>query len=284
MLAQILAISSAAFTAMNTISIRRGLINSNPISGLFVSTIVMTVCLWTLTATNLLNEHFSLFGALAFVMDGVLGTALARLLMFIAVEKVGASVTTSVLSSRSLFGAIFAIILLHEELTALLLLGTLLVIAGIVVLSEGDRRQDWKRRDLIFPLGTSLLFGLQNVVVKMGLNDMNSPILGSTISASTALLAMTAYLAISGKKKYLVVNKPSAKFFCLAGVFIVFVLLSLYSAIGLGKVVVVMPLVSMAPLFTLLFSYFLLRDIERITPRIVVGAILAVIGAALVTL
>jgi len=201
MIAEILAILSAAFTAMNTISIRKGLRNSNPISGLFVSTIVMTACLWVLASANLLVTRFSLFGILAFVMDGILGTALARSLMFVAVEKVGASVTTSVLASRSLFGAIFAIILLHEELTALLLLGTILVVTGIVVLSEGDHKQDWKRRDLIFPLGTSLLFGLQNVVVKIGLNEMNSPITGSTISATTALLVITAYLTFAGKKK-----------------------------------------------------------------------------------
>jgi uncharacterized membrane protein len=284
MIAEILAILSAAFTAMNTISIRKGLRNSNPISGLFVSTIVMTACLWVLASANLLVTRFSLFGILAFVMDGILGTALARSLMFVAVEKVGASVTTSVLASRSLFGAIFAIILLHEELTALLLLGTILVVTGIVVLSEGDHKQDWKRRDLIFPLGTSLLFGLQNVVVKIGLNEMNSPITGSTISATTALLVITAYLTFAGKKKNLMLNKASNKFFSLAGIFIVLVLLSLYGAIGIGKVVVVMPLVSTAPLFTIFFSYFLLRDIEKITLRIVIGAILTVLGATLVAL
>jgi uncharacterized membrane protein len=284
MIAEILAILSAAFTAMNTISIRKGLRNSNPISGLFVSTIVMTACLWVLASANLLVTRFSLFGILAFVMDGILGTALARSLMFVAVEKVGASVTTSVLASRSLFGAIFAIILLHEELTALLLLGTILVVTGIVVLSEGGHKQDWKRRDLIFPLGTSLLFGLQNVVVKIGLNEMNSPITGSTISATTALLVITAYLTFAGKKKNLMLNKASNKFFSLAGIFIVLVLLSLYGAIGIGKVVVVMPLVSTAPLFTIFFSYFLLRDIEKITLRIVIGAILTVLGATLVAL
>ncbi|KUO43230.1 MAG: hypothetical protein APU95_01905 [Hadesarchaea archaeon YNP_N21] len=284
MIAEILAILSAAFTAMNTISIRKGLRNSNPISGLFVSTIVMTACLWVLASANLLVTRFSLFGILAFVMDGILGTALARSLMFVAVEKVGASVTTSVLASRSLFGAIFAIILLHEELTALLLLGTILVVTGIVVLSGGGHKQDWKRRDLIFPLGTSLLFGLQNVVVKIGLNEMNSPITGSTISATTALLVITAYLTFAGKKKNLMLNKASNKFFSLAGIFIVLVLLSLYGAIGIGKVVVVMPLVSTAPLFTIFFSYFLLRDIEKITLRIVIGAILTVLGATLVAL
>jgi uncharacterized membrane protein len=284
MIAEILAILSAAFTAMNTISIRKGLRNSNPISGLFVSTIVLTACLWVLASANLLVTRFSLFGILAFVMDGILGTALARSLMFVAVEKVGASVTTSVLASRSLFGAIFAIILLHEELTALLLLGTILVVTGIVVLSEGGHKQDWKRRDLIFPLGTSLLFGLQNVVVKIGLNEMNSPITGSTISATTALLVITAYLIFAGKKKNLMLNKASNKFFSLAGIFIVLVLLSLYGAIGIGKVVVVMPLVSTAPLFTIFFSYFLLQNIEKITLRIVIGAILTVLGATLVAL
>ena len=63
-------------------------------------------------------------------------------------------------------------------------------------------------------------------------------------------------------------------------------LLSLFAALALlaGRVAIVESLASTAPLFTTVFAYFLLRDLERVTSGVVAGALLVVIGAALVTL
>jgi drug/metabolite transporter (DMT)-like permease len=49
-------------------------------------------------------------------------------------------------------------------------------------------------------------------------------------------------------------------------------------------VAIVESLASTAPLFTTVFAYFLLRDLERVTRGIVVGAVLVAAGVALVTL
>jgi uncharacterized membrane protein len=79
--------------------------------------------------------------------------------------------------------------------------------------------------------------------------------------------------------------RRSYAFFAASGVLTAVALLSLFTALSLpeGRVVVVDPLVAAAPLFTAVFAYFLLDDVERVTRGIVVGALLVVAGAVLVT-
>ena len=57
----------------------------------------------------------------------------------------------------------------------------------------------------------------------------------------------------------------------------------MFQALSRGNVVVVSPLVSTNPLFTLVLAAVLLRDVERITRRTIVGALLVVLGVVVVT-
>jgi DME family drug/metabolite transporter len=54
-------------------------------------------------------------------------------------------------------------------------------------------------------------------------------------------------------------------------------------ALGLGEVSVVTPLAGTAPLFVLPFTSLFLKGVERLTGRIVIGAILIVLGVFLLT-
>ena len=58
----------------------------------------------------------------------------------------------------------------------------------------------------------------------------------------------------------------------------------LYYALSFGEVIVVIPVTSTSPFFALTLSAIFLRDIEKVTLKIVLGACLIVIGVALVTL
>ena len=51
-----------------------------------------------------------------------------------------------------------------------------------------------------------------------------------------------------------------------------------------GKVVIVEPLVSSSPVLTLLLTAIFLRDLEALSSRVIVGALLTVTGTVLVVL
>ena len=55
-------------------------------------------------------------------------------------------------------------------------------------------------------------------------------------------------------------------------------------ALDLGKVSVVIPISSTAPFFSLMFTALFLRDVERVTLKIVLAAAMIVGGVALLTL
>jgi DME family drug/metabolite transporter len=284
MLAQLIAISSAAFTAIFAILIRKGLTNSNPTSALLITTLIVMSGFWVLAAPAFSEVSLSTLAISAFVADGVLATAVANLLFFKSIERVGAGVSMSVVGSQSLFAALLAIILLQEELTLLLLLGTISVVVGIAILSEGGRRHNWRKRDLLFPLAAAVLLGSASIFKKVGMSEIGSPIIGSAINSGAAFLVIMAYLALGRKKNELQMSRTSVKFFCLAGMFQLAMILSQFGAVWLGKVVAVAPLINTSPLFTLILSSLFLREVERITPRIVIGAVLIVAGATLVVL
>jgi uncharacterized membrane protein len=61
-------------------------------------------------------------------------------------------------------------------------------------------------------------------------------------------------------------------------------LLSLFIALDAGPVTIVDPLAGTAPLFTTAFAYLLLRDVERISKGVVLGAVCVTIGGIIVTL
>ena len=61
-------------------------------------------------------------------------------------------------------------------------------------------------------------------------------------------------------------------------------MLSVFYALSYGKVVIVEPLVSSNPVLTLLFTAIFLRDLEAINLRVIIGALLTVVGTILVVM
>ena len=59
--------------------------------------------------------------------------------------------------------------------------------------------------------------------------------------------------------------------------------LALFSALNIGKVVIVTPIATSYSLVTLLLSYLLLRKVERLSLKIVVATILIVGGVILLS-
>lgn len=61
-------------------------------------------------------------------------------------------------------------------------------------------------------------------------------------------------------------------------------MVAIYYALDLGEVVVVIPISSTGPLFTLIFTALFLKGVERVTLKIVLGAALIISGVVLLTL
>ena len=78
------------------------------------------------------------------------------------------------------------------------------------------------------------------------------------------------------------ISAPGLRWALLAGLGLACGIGFFYSALGRVPLSVAAPIVGTAPLFAFLFIRILLRGIERITPRILLGATLVVSGVALI--
>lgn len=143
------------------------------------------------------------------------------------------------------------------------------------------------RRDTLigrtFGIGAALAYGVSAVLVRQGVADMTTPLVGAAIALLSGTLVLAAIGARSPESN-LRQKKRSVALLLIAGVAAGAGIVSSFFALSMAPVVVVSPLQSTSPLFALLWSYLFLGKLERITLRVIMGTVLVVGGVALVAI
>ena len=278
----LLALGGALFSGLATIWIRQGLRGSDPYTGFFVNVVVGTVSLWTAVVATGGLGHVSPRGALFFMCAGLIGTVGGRLLRFVSIEKVGASIAAALINLNPFVSTALAIALLGESITVPIVIGTAVIVAGTTLLSLGGKRLGFRLGLLTLPILSAVCFGVVAVLRKLGLSD-TSAVVGSAINVTTALVAYSAFLIASGRVGVMVCRGRSLAYFAAAGLAENVGVFMNVVALGMGRVSVVTPLYGTAPLFVLALAPLFLRDVERLTSRVVVGTLLIVFGVYLIT-
>ena len=212
----LLALLAAFSSAGATILIRQGLRGGGPYTGLWINLIVGTVGLWAAVLGTGGLGHPSARGIAFFVLAGLVGTVGGRLLRFISIDKVGASIAAALTNLNPLVSAALAILLLGEQVTPPVLVGTVVIVAGTILLSAGGQRLGVRPAHLALPLLSALCFGVVAILRKLGLSQMGA-IAGTAVNALTALVAFTAFLLASGRRDVMVCRGRSLAYFVAAG-------------------------------------------------------------------
>ena len=277
----LLALAGAIASAGASILIRQGLRGGTTYGGFWVNLAVGTVCLWTIMLVRGL-EPVRPQGLVYFVLAGLVGTVAGRLLRFLAIEKVGASVTSALNNLFPFISSGLAILLLGERVTPAIVAGTAVIVAGTVLLSLSGGEMGFRPAHLALPILSATCFGMVAILRKLGLSTM-SPVSGFAVNVTTALIAFSLFLILSGNLRALAATPRSLAYFVAAGlaenlgVFLILV------ALSQGSVSVVAPLTGTAPIFVLAMSPFFLRGLERPGLRVVAGTVLIVLGVYLIT-
>lgn len=224
-----------------------------------------------------------------FLLAGVFGTALGRLATFTGVDRVGASVNSAGISARPLFATTLAVLFLGEGASLSTAVGIVVLVVGLALLAlgKGGDIGGWEPWELVFPVAAAIFFAVGNVMRRHGLTSSQvTPLEAVALNEAAALVVLAAYAVARGRTaQFRVAPRRTWAYFAGSGTITAFALLSLFAAFGHpeGTVAVVDPLAATAPLFTTVFAYFLLEDLERVTRGVVVGASFVVLGVALVT-
>jgi len=265
------------------ILIRRGLVQSNAMTGSFISLSMSAAVLW------LLFPFFAPLSALwnpaslIFVVAGFFAPGIGRTLSYVGIEKIGVARSVPIANSSPIFASIFAVIFLAEVWVPQNIVGTLLVISGTIVLSMAKpAKGEWRKLDVIYPLVGAMAFGASAILRKAGLDYVGIPVMAAAVTAGSAAVFSFILLQIRGGKVAFKLTRTSAAWLFSAGLINTAAMLSVFYALSHGKVVIVEPLVSSNPVLTLLFTAIFLRDLEAVNLRVIIGALLTVAGTILV--
>lgn len=284
--AEIFALANAFLFALHNILTKKGLRTSTPATAVITSLAVNIVVLWAASFFLVPLESVANPGILIFVVVGLFQPALTRLLTYKGIEALGVAITDPIRATTPVFAAFFAILLLGEQMTLPIFFATVLIIIGITLVSHrGGTVGEVRLFYVFYPLLASLLGGFSQVLRKFGLAAVPHPFLAAAVTSTTSFAVSLLTLWISGKRKEaFLLNKDCLPFFAAAGIAVSLGMVTIYYALDLGKVTVVIPISSTGPLFALTLSAIFLKDVERVTLRIVMGACLIIGGVLLITL
>ena len=287
-----LATLAAFASAIYFLCVRIGTDNGRVLDVVLISLLVNVILIVPIVSIMYGLPSITLTSILAFSAAGIVGSFLARLFIAKSIESIGASRTAPVVSANVFFASILAIVLFDERLTPMHVLGIILIVAGVAVITWEMSRDDTGTRSirelglsLILPVAAAMLIGVEPIFVMIGL-DHGSPVLpGVMVKAIAATCGFVGYLLLTRTLRADMIQwDANTKWYVGAGVTSTTAITAYFAALSLAPVVIVVPLIQTAPLLVLVLSaLFLPQRLERITVRLVAGASIVVLGAAMVS-
>jgi DME family drug/metabolite transporter len=282
---QALALVTSISYAGALICSRLGLKYSTPTTVTLVSILVQNLVLWT--AVFFLSGippvswvSVTLFGIVGVFQLGV------RLLAYTGVLKIGASRSSALQSINPLISFTIAIVVLKESATVLTLAGTLLVVAGVVLVSWRAEQEllSFRWWHLLLPIGAAILSGVNHPMRRYALSLSNEPLFFSAFMGFVTLIAFAGYMTISSQEPRLVWDRRALWPFVCTGIFETFSIFLIIKALSIGPVVVIAPIAATYPVWSLIGAKLFLKDVERIGLKAAVGILSVVAGTVAIHL
>lgn len=284
--AQLVALASTAVYAAGNLYARVGLIHSTPLVVTLISLIVQTVVVWTILLGRGSVPSADPRALAVFIAVGI-ALPVVRWLSYTGIARIGSARSSSLRSTHPFFSAALAIAFLGEPARQNIILGTLLIVAGIFITCwESKRyRNDARPLDATFPLAAAFFSGIIHPYTRYALTITNEPLLYAAVVGLTSLLCLGGYLLISGQGRDMVwPDRRALRSFVSASLFETGGFLLFSAAVSLGPVVLVAPIMATTPMWVLLGSILVLRDLEKVTLRTALGSSAVVAGTILLAL
>jgi drug/metabolite transporter (DMT)-like permease len=252
-------------------------------TGALISMLGSTVLFWLFSPWFLQLWYWSTSGVLIFALVGLFRPFLTSNFAIAGIRHLGPTLTSILASTAPVFAAFFAIVILGETLTIPLALGTLTIVLAIGLLArKSEAKSTWPVWALALPIGAAVLRALGHALTKLGLDIIPDPLFAGLVSYSVSLvIAMGSSLGQRKRAPAQVRWTPGLLWFFCGGVVNGISIWSLNTALHLGEVVKIIPIVALSPVFTLLLGLFVFRR-ETLTLRIVLALLLIVPGVLLV--
>jgi len=280
-----LAMLSATVSAVAIISVGR---NSKETNTVAVSLIIALTGLIVILPFAALLTDFStvnIEGILLFAGGGILMPGLVRLFYYSGLKKLGPSVNSSVFSVYPIYSAFFAVLFLNELLTVPNWIGVATIASGVILIEISCRNNSCVNnsfKDWIFPVLGGLTYGSSAIIMKTALNISNAPILGVAIANCFSLIPYFLIMATRKTSRSNLSLRKDLRRFWIAGVGLAISWILSFYALSIEAVSIVIPLLSLEPLFVILFSFLVLKQQENLSLKLAASIAITVLGVILI--
>jgi DME family drug/metabolite transporter len=282
LLPALLALNSACLFAISIQVMHVGLRHADPETGSLLHIGATTLFYWLLSPFFVESWYWLTVATLFFGAVGLFRPVLSANLALQGVRLLGPTLTSTLAATSPLFGVAFGVMLLGEELNRSIAFGTAAIMAGMIVMAQrGDGKSDWPLWAILLPLGAALFRSMGHVLTKFGFETVASAFFAAMVSYTVSFaVAATAHTV---RRRRVTWRSRGLLWFVVAGISNGLSVLSLNTALKLGEIVTVVPIVSSSPFITLLLSVFVFRR-ETITRRAVITVCLVVPGVVMIAL
>ncbi len=284
MLPEIIAMLSAMGWAGDSILVRLGLGKSSIIAAMFLSFVVSAICIGGYLFSFYSLENFKSPAIFYFVISGCVQPLLARALYYTGIARLGVSRAGPLRGVEPLFATVIAVAVLDERPGLFVYLGTVLIMASLwLIAGRQTGEAKWRLVDTAFPLGAALVSVISQTLRKQGLRILPDPFIAVLTVTVTSLILLSIFLVATRRAHLLRMERSSLFFFFVAAFLATAAQICNFIALGQGELSVIIPLLNTTPLFAVFFTLLFLRNLETVSPRIILGAVSMVAGAAFIT-
>lgn len=284
MLPEAIAIFSAVGWAADSVLVRLGARKSNILAAALLSYFISAFCMWVyillFSSLDLVWSPATIY----FVLSGCLQPLIARMLFYVGLIRLGASRAGPLRGVEPLFSAAIAVAFLNERPGWVVYAGTVLVVASVWLISwRKSGETHWRLFDIVFPMGAAGVAAISQNLRKGGLLILSDPFVGTAVSTSTSTVLFFIFLVVTRRLAFVRIARESMPFFVSAAFISALAQFLNFAALSRDDVSALVPIFNITPLFTVLFSSLFLREVETVSFRIVLGAVLMVAGVAVIT-
>ena len=297
MVGPILALIAGTAFAVGGIFVRRGIHRGGEayspmaisvFSGFFV------IGLWLFISGGAASlRSVSWLGLGLLILAGGTHFLLGRWLYCIGIQLIGANRAVPIVACSILIAALMGVFLLGEPFTRSLIAAVSLIVTGMIMvgtasvadIGELSMAPGALLKGVLAALGTAFCWGVSPVLLKVGLQEVGSPLLALFIALGTAFVAVSISLSYPGNRRKLRrLTRFSLTNFLIAsiGAGVTGMMLRML-ALSYSPVSVVEPLIASATnLLIFPLSLLVNRKIEAFNTRIILGAVAIAMGIFLV--
>ncbi|WP_169568275.1 DMT family transporter [Sneathiella limimaris] len=283
MLAWFLALGAAFCYGLGLVLIQLGLRYLSPLQGAAITAPVAAVLFTLLSGVQVDFSQFNMTAIWIFIAIGLMFPASVTLLVFASNAQLGPNITSAIGNLTPVFAVFLGVLVLGEQIGVYQVAGIGIVIIGATLLTFTRLASDkpWPYIALLLPLGGAFVRGITQPGIKWGLSYWPEPLVAGTIGYIVSAIMLSAYFVFKRGNSRAIWTSPGSPWFISAGLVNGVAVLLTYSALNIGEVAEVSPLIATYPLATLLLSSLVFKTASW-NVRQALGILTTVVGVGVI--